>query len=113
MINQMPIYLFPFKKEELNVSIQFEGDESLEIEYQLKHKNDIGGDFKEFFFNSAFLIIEDNLQSSNLKENDFKYEKQSLNENLWDITSNDILKCKIDEKNEMNVIIDWIFSNRY
>ena len=50
-INQLPINLFPFKKEELDLSIKFEGiDELFKIEYQLKHKDDIGGDFKEFFF---------------------------------------------------------------
>ena len=72
-INQLPINLFPFEKEELDLSIKFEGiDELLQIEYQLKHKDDIGGDFQEFFFNSAFVILENNQQSSNLKENYLK-----------------------------------------
>ena len=39
-INQIPINIFPFKKEELKVSIQIdEVDEIFEIDYQFKHKN--------------------------------------------------------------------------
>ena len=112
-INQLPINLFPFKKEELDLSIKFEGiDELFQIEYQLKHKDDIGGDFQEFFYNSAFEILESNLQSSNLKQNYLKSNSnsekeifQQNNDNLWDIiNSNEILKCKIDDKNHVNVM---------
>ena len=50
MIYQMPINLFPFTKEEIKLTIEFEGtDEKLEFDYQLKYKDDIGGDFQEFF----------------------------------------------------------------
>ena len=93
-INQLPINIFPFKKEELDLSIKFEGiDELFKIEYQLKHKDDIGGDFLEFFYNSAFVILENNLQSTN--SNSEKKSFQQNNDNLWDIkNSNEILKLK-------------------
>ena len=103
-INQLPINIFPFKKEELDLSIKFEGkDELFKIEYQFKHKDDIGGDFFEFFYNSAFLILENNLQSPN--SNSEKKSFQQNNDDLWDIkNSNEIIKCKVDDKNNLNVM---------
>ena len=110
-INQLPVNIFPFKKEELDLSIKFEGlDEVFKIEYQFKHKDNIGGDFQEFFYNSAFLILEDNLQSSSLKEkntNSNSEQKSSQqNDVIWDIKDNsEILKCKVDDENKLNVML--------
>ena len=35
-IHNMFVDMYPFKKEELNISIDFEDNESLQIEYQFK-----------------------------------------------------------------------------
>lgn len=115
MIYQMPINLFPFTKEEIKLTIEFEGtDEKLEFDYQLKYKDDIGGDFQEFFFNTAYEIIDEGYDSLYLNENNKnKLEKKVLNENntdIWDIVDGrGILKCKIDEINKVNVILSTGF----
>ena len=52
-IHQLPINIFPFKKEELHLSINIEGEEELlEIDYQFKQKNEL----KEGYFEEFFLI---------------------------------------------------------
>jgi hypothetical protein len=104
-INQIPVNIFPFKKEELKVSIQFDGvDEILEIDYQFKHKNFING-------NSIMNEKKNNLKSIfpsfNLEKIELNKKQSTLNDNksIWDLKSNDeYIKCKIDETNLLNVL---------
>ena len=116
IINQMPITLIPFTKEELKLSIQFDGLEDLFIlDYHLKHQDEIGGDFKPFFFNQAFGPVEEipsyddnKKEKKNIKKGNFSIEKkyiQQENKSIWNYTTSDgIFKCKIDDKNKMNVL---------
>ena len=48
-ISNLSVVNFPLIKEELNVKIEFEGDEILNTSYQL-NEDFLGPSFKEFFF---------------------------------------------------------------
>jgi hypothetical protein len=104
-INQIPVKIFPFKKEELRVSIQFDGvDEILEIDYQFKHKNFING---KVFVNEQKNNLKSILPSINLEKIDLSQKQSELNDNksIWNLKSNDeYIKCKIDEINLLNVL---------
>jgi hypothetical protein len=41
--------LYPFKKEELNISLDFEDNESLQLEYQYKELKFDNQEFKQYF----------------------------------------------------------------
>ena len=108
LIYQLPISVFPFKMDELHLSIKFDDmDDLFDINYQLMHKSKIGGDFQEFLFNANFGYLENNLVSSNNKVKKEKNPEIFLTENekFWDImNSEESIKCKIDKDNEMNVL---------
>ena len=104
-INQIPVTIFPFKKEELKVSIQFDGvDEILEIDYQFKHKNFINGDF---IMSEQKNNLKSILPSFNLEKIELNKKKTTLKDSksIWNLKSNDeYIKCKIDEANLLNVL---------
>ena len=101
-INQLPINIFPFKKEELKISIQFEGiDEPLQIQYQFIHKDSL--DNKKLVFNQKTSNLKSISQKPLLGEVDLNLDIKE--EKLWNIISNDSnIKCKIDDSNLLNVL---------
>ena len=113
-IHQLPINIFPFKKEELHLSINIEGEEELlEIDYQFKQKNELKeGYFEEFFFNRNFGYLEGGLASSYREESNSKIKSETKKEkflekteNFWDfMNADESIKCKVDEDNELNII---------
>ena len=112
-ISDLPVYSYPYKKEELNFSIKFEGeDESLNLDYQfyqINTDNSFSFNPLENFKNmkarnfggmSLFHLLEKNLDK--LKGKKFENNNEI---NLWNLTSSDgSIKCKIDEENQMNVL---------
>jgi len=104
-INKIPVNIFPFKKEELKVSIQFEGeDEKLEIDYQFKHNNFIN---EEFTMNEQKNNLKSILPSFNLEKIQLQKGQSLMNDNksIWNLKSDDeYIKCKIDEINLLNVL---------
>jgi len=48
-IHNMFVDMYPFKKEELNISIDFEDNESLQIDYQFKDLTFENQEFKQYF----------------------------------------------------------------
>jgi hypothetical protein len=48
-IHQLYVDLYPFKKEELDISLDFEDNESLQLEYQYKELVFSNLEFKQYF----------------------------------------------------------------
>ena len=113
-IHQLPINIFPFKKEELHLSINITGEEELlEIYYQLKQKNELKEEFfEEFFFNRDFGYLEGELASSYRDEKNSKVKSEikkemflEKTEIFWDfMNAEESIKCKVDEDNELNIL---------
>ena len=113
VISDLPVYSYPYKKEELNISIKFEGvEESLNLEYQfyqIKEDNSFTynslenlkkGNARNFGGVDLFHLLEKNLNK--LKEKNFENNNEN---NLWNLTGSDgSIKCKIDELNQLNVL---------
>ena len=113
IISDIPIYLNPYKKEELNLSIKFEGEEELlKLDYHF-YKRTFGD---QPSFNNFELLKKEKTKS--LKNvylfhsirRSFNYVKGKNNNNIydekiWDLNSVDnSLKCKVDDENELNVL---------
>ena len=105
-IDKLPLNIFPFKKEELKLSIQFYGvDEKLEIDYQFKHNNFVNGDIFLNEQNNNLKSILPSFKLETIESN--KKQTSPINDakSIWDLKSDDeYIKCKIDEINSLNVL---------
>ena len=122
IISDIPIYSYPLKKEELQISIKFEGeDDLLNLEYQF---------YEEDFSQSSLLNNLGNLERGKMRllndmnqvhlmeknMNRMKEKKENIVNRgiIWDLTNQDeSLKCKIDDENELNVIYQNSFNTFY
>ena len=111
-IHNLYIDYYPFKKEELNISIEFEENESLQLEYQFKDMYYYNNEFKQYFieekrksYKGFFPLLD--LEHLKLR---FKNKKGIISKKIkryikWDIISVDEeIKSKVDRKNKLNVI---------
>ena len=103
---------YPFIKEELNLSIEFEGNELLEIEYKLKTYEYLSEDYKKFFLEQRKKFYKGYRPIIDLKNLEYKYKvkkgliSEKITRNInWDIyNEEENIKCKVDEDNKYNVI---------
>ena len=117
-ISDFSVSSYPYIKEELQLSIKFEGEEDLlNLEYQFYQMNLDDNNLFESLENlkqekkinlggiNPFHMIEQNLDR--IKEKKFKNIHK---ENIWNLSSSDeIIKCKIDDENQLNVLYQSSF----
>ena len=114
-INYLFMDFYPFKKEELNISIVFEGNEKLELEYQASYYETEDEEYKQFFKSEKQKMYKNKIP---IEEIELKYKvkkglifKNPLREVTWGLSSkNDNLKCAVDQINKYNVIYQNSFS---
>ena len=107
-ISSLPIDTYPFKKEELNIKIVFENNETLEIEYQPTYESSDNEEYLKFFkaekqkMHKYYfpLTVEDIKLKYKIKKG-LIFQKEIP----WDFTStSQLIRCKVDETNKYNVI---------
>ena len=119
-IHNLYIDFFPFKKDELNISIEFEKNESLHLEYQFEELEYYNEEFKEEFLEEKRKRYKGFFPILDFEQYELKYKikrgiisknnKRYLNLD-WDIISEDkTIKCKIDNKNKYNVMYQNSFN---
>ena len=123
LIDQFPVIYFPFYKEELNVSIQFENeDELFNITYIfLQNKTKLNSDFQQFLEKEQEKSLKYRipLPSYEKLERKYKIKQDILNNNLrsnaediWDLKSKGgEIKCKVDNNNQLNVLYQNSFAS--
>ena len=120
-ISSFYLHRHPFKKEELNLSIKFEGiDEEFKINYQFKQKQFFSSEFKEYFLAEQEKYFKLNLPFPTFEEIELKYKiKKGLihettkneEKDIWDLKSKDgLIKCKVDNDKKFNVFYQNSFS---
>jgi hypothetical protein len=109
------LHRHPFKKEELQLSIKFDGkEESLDLEYKFHQKQFFSSEFKEFFLAEQEKHLRLNMPIPDFEqlELQFKIKKGLISKDnlikdekdIWDLKSDDgSIKCKVDKINELNV----------
>lgn len=113
-ITHFPIFRYPYKKEELQVSLKFEGvDEPLNLEYKFGEINYFSSEFKSYYLEEQEKYLKNNIPFPNFSEMEKRFkiknglfsEKESNEEtNFWDKSNRDgTIKCRVDKTNEMNV----------
>ena len=112
-ISQLSVQYYPFKKEELNISINFEGvDETLDLQYQFVLKKNLNSEFKKFYADEEKRYLKHKIPFPTFDEIELKYKikKGLLNDkfkkenDIWDLKSNGgNLKYKVDKDNKLNV----------
>jgi hypothetical protein len=111
----------PFKKEELKLLIKFDGEEEvLNIEYQFQQKKFFSPEFKAYFISEQEKYTKMNIPFPNFEQMELKYriKKGLISKNMlkdgnkfWDLQNKDgIIKCKIDNDNQLNVLYQSGFS---
>ena len=110
-------FIFPQKKENLNISIKFEGEEKLfETQYSFE-KYESSEEFREFYLQEQRKSSKNNipfLKFEKIKEK-FKMKKGLKNKlkdekDIWDLKSEDeYIKCKVDDENKFNIIYQESF----
>jgi len=114
----MFVDMYPFKKEELNISIDFEDNKSLQIEYQYKGLEFEDQEFKQYVIEEKkkFLKGYNSLLDIEELKYKFKLKKGLISKKLkkevdWDLSDEEeLIKCKVDDDNKYNVIYQSSFS---
>ena len=119
-ISQFSVQYYPFKKEELNISIKFEGvDETLDREYQFVLKKYLITEFEKYYADEQKRYLKHKMPFPTFDEIEKKYkikkgllnEKSKNDKDIWDLKSKGgNLKCKVDEDNKLNVFYQNSFS---
>ena len=120
-IAQFSAQYFPFKIEELKVSIKFENvDELFNIDYQFIQKKNLNSEFQMFFQNEQekclkykipFPTYEEMELKYKIKKGIFKPNLRNKEEDIWDLKSNEgNIKCKVDNNNQLNILYQNSFS---
>ena len=117
-IYQQFAYFYPHKKEYLNISIKFEGEDKVfETQYSLEKLKFSSEEFKEFFLQEQRRSFKNDIPFLRFEEIEekFKMEKGLKNKlkdekDIWDLKSEDeYIKCKVDDENKFNVIYQESF----
>ena len=113
---------FPFKKEDLNVKIEFEGNEVFEISYIFQNIKFSSSEFKEFYLSETDKYLKYNIPVPGILEieKDFKIKKGLLSQDElkknyenWDLFAKDnSIKCRILETDnyKYNILYQRSFS---
>ena len=107
------VFEYPFKKEELNLSFEFEDSDSLDIQYEFFYINEQNLEFKNFYYEEIKYNFKHNFKIPTYEEIELKYKikkglvsKEKLADDNWDFKDNGgSYKCKIDEGNKINVFL--------
>ena len=120
MISQLSVQYYPLLKEELKVSIKFDGvTDPLNIDYQFVKKDKLDDEFKKFYDEEQKRHLRHKMPFPTFDEVELKYKIQKglFKDNLkdgevaWDLKSKGgNLKCKVDETNKLNVYYQNSFS---
>lgn len=112
------LYLYPHKKEDLLISMKFEGDKLLETEYAFEQYKFSSNEFKEFFLEEQMKSFKNRNPIPKYEEIEkkFKIKKGLINKltdekDIWDLKSEDeTIKCRVDLENNFNVLYQSSFS---
>ena len=115
MQHSLPFY--PHKKEDLLVSIKFEGDEILETEYSFQKYVYFSEEFKEYYLAEQEKFFKYHIPIPKFEEIEkkFKIKKGLINKlkddkDMWDLKSGDeTIKCRVDNENQFNVFYQSSF----
>ena len=132
LIHDFPLYLNPLNQSELSMEFKFENDnETLNLDYyiympnframNLLGSNQLSQEEFDKFYENEMLKDEDNVIRPNIFDIERRYKKykglllEAENESpiKWDYeisSSSGFLKCRVDEKNQLNVILQTTFS---
>ena len=118
---QLNVIYYPFKKQNLSISIKFEGeDELFETEFKLQKREFFSEEFKEFYLKEQKIFFQNRipLPKFNEIENKFKIQKGLINklkedeEDIWDLKNSEgTIKCRVDEENKFNVLLQKSFNS--
>ena len=118
-IKEQPLHLYPHKKEDLFISIKFEGNEILNTMYSFEKKQFLNDEFKEFFLEEQKKYIKNTIHFPKFEEIEKKFRikkglinklKDSEDRDIWDLKSGDeFIKCRVDNENEFNVLYQSSF----
>ena len=117
-IEQHSLSFYPHKKEDLPISIQFEGNELLETEYTLQKRVYFSEEFREYYLAQLNKSFKNNIPFPKFEEIEkkFKIKKGLINKlkddkDMWDLQSEDeTIKCRVDNENQFNVFYQSSFS---
>ena len=117
-IHNLYVDLYPFKKEELNISLDFEDNESLQLEYQYKELKFDNQEFKQYFIDEKNKFLKGYYSILDFEQLKYKFKiKKGIISNKvkkevnWDIMDEEeLIKCKVDDENKYNVIYQNSFS---
>ena len=118
---------YPLKKEDLQVSIKFEGmEEEFVVEYNFEEKYFFSQEFKEYYLNEKKNYFKNNIPLPKLErmELDFKIKKGLINnnhlqddneeeeeDNFWKFEdARKKIRCRVDEDNHFNVLYQNSFT---
>ena len=112
---------YPLKKEDLKVSIKFEGEEEeFAVEYNFEETPFFSQEFKEYYLAEKKKYFKNNIPFPRYEkiELDFKIKKGIINkrklqdeEDIWQLKDDDeMIKCKVDEDNQFNLLYQRSFS---
>ena len=115
---QHSLIFYPHKKEDLPISIQFEGNELLETEYTLQKRVYFSEEFREYYLAQLNKSFKNNIPFPKFEEIEkkFKIKKGLINKlkddkDMWDLQSEDeTIKCRVDNENQFNVFYQSSFS---
>ena len=126
-ISELTPDYYPLKKEDLKVSIQFDGEkEEFLIEYQFEEIPFFTQEFKEYYLDEKKKYYKNNIRFPKFKELelDFKIKKGLINkrnlkdiednkeEDFWQFQDNEgKIKCRVDEDNHFNILYQRSFSS--
>ena len=120
IIDKLYLDYYPLKKEELNISIEFEGEEEeFKIDYEIEQLHFFSQEFKEYYMAEKKKSFKNNIPLPRFEEMElnFKIKKGIINlKNLknetdfWELQSNDkSIQCRVDTVNEFNVLYQRSF----
>jgi hypothetical protein len=110
--------IYPFKKEELIISLDFEDNESLQLEYQFKDLIFSNQEFKQYFINEKNKFLKGYYPILDFEQLQYQFKikkgiisKKIKKEVNWDMMDEEeLIKCKVDDENKYNVIYQNSFS---
>ena len=126
-IYQRNLITFPYNEEDLPISIKFEGEELLDLNFTLLKRRIRTVEFNNFLLNEQIKSFKKNIPIPKFEEVEKKYkiqkgllnskEKRKIQldeeeiEIEWDLEDSEgNIKCRVDEKNKLNVLFQRSFN---
>ena len=120
-IHNLYVDLYPFKKEELDISLEFEDNESLQLEYQFLELTFFNQEFKQYFIEEKNKFFKGYYPILDFEQLQYQFQikkgiisKKIKKEVDWDLVDEEeLIKCKVDDENKYNVLYQKSFSPEY